>query len=197
MFATPWVLRRQSCGCPDPNSFFCLEHLYPPTDILHMSEAVSDKRIPVGSPQCCDVMDAGRGETVNKSLILVLAGFVAAYGDGGLAYGATRRAAREVEKLRSQFDQMPSGTGIVVKLKDHRTLSGDFVASAGDGIEMETPEPLEVKLGDIKTVAADAAGQSAPGGSQPAPQNHHRVRTVLIVLGIGLVLYVALAVAAK
>jgi len=119
------------------------------------------------------------------------------HGLGGLAYGSTRRADREAEKLRSQFDEMPAGTGIVVKLKDHRTLSGDFVASAGDGIEMETPEPLVVKLADIKTVAADAAGQAVPGGSQSAPQNHHRVRTALIVLGIGLVLYVALAVAAK
>ena len=134
---------------------------------------------------------------MKKALVLGLLVSISIYSDGVRAHASSKRAVRETEKLRSQFDGMPAGTGIVVKLKDHRTLSGDFVASAGDGIEMETPEPLVVKLADIKTVAADAAGQAVPGGSQSAPQNHHRVRTALIVLGIGLVLYVALAVAAK
>ena len=81
--------------------------------------------------------------------------------------------------------------------QDDRAVAVDTVPSMEASLKVAVEEPLSPKLVDGDSVDRAASRQAVPGGSQTAPRKRHRVRTVLIVLGIGAILYVALAVATK
>ena len=113
-------------------------------------------------------------------------------------YAATDHMDRQSARLKERLEQLPVGTELKVKRRDHSEIVGELVASSEQGFELATPERVSFTYVEIKSVTEDPNGQNTPGSTQSPRRHHgHFARNALIGVAAMVVIAIIFAAAAK
>jgi hypothetical protein len=134
---------------------------------------------------------------VQKLLSWILVILFSAGVSSRTAYGYSDRGNKRIANLKAQFDNLPAGTQLKVKLKDHREIDGELVARSDESFELRAPEPVNVSYSEVKSIAGADAQVSSGGTPTQQSTHHHRVLKYVIIFAIAAGLTIALAAAAK
>lgn len=111
---------------------------------------------------------------------------------------STDHVSKQLTKFKMQLENIPVGTVLKVKRKDHSEVAGELIASSEEGFELAAPEPINITYAEVKSVTEDPNGQATPRSGQSQPQHHsHIVRNVVIGVAVMCALAVIFAGAAK
>jgi hypothetical protein len=127
-------------------------------------------------------------------ILLIVSGL-----SGRTVYASTDHIDKQIS-LEGKLDDVPTGTLLEGKRKDHSEVAGKLVWGSEEGFELKTPQIVEGTYAEVSSVSENPApyGQVTPSASQTPPHHHsHHVRNIVIGVVAMCALAVIFAVAAK